>query len=147
MISWHPLLLAVPIAVIAVISLIIQVPDFFNPCLKWGMSSGGSISVSSAGPCLTAGGSSETIRQAILRLALIQGGILTAIGLGLIGVLRSRSAPLIVGSVILFLESIPLVFDGLFVFTLLAAGSLLWSRRGLTRAKSTITLPGNQAQT
>src|SRR5215470_9161019 len=115
-ISWLPLILTVPIGLIALISLVGQVPDFFNPCLKWGMSSGGSISVSSVGPCSAAGGTSETIPQAIARLTLVQGGILTAIGVGLAGFLRSRPALLTAGSSILFLESVALVFDGLFVF-------------------------------
>ena len=75
LISMLPLLLIAPIGLIAVISLILQVPDFFNPCLKWGMASGGSIFVSSASPCSIAGGTSETMLQAALRLALVQGGI------------------------------------------------------------------------
>jgi hypothetical protein len=132
LISWLPLILIVPIGLIAVVSLVGQIPDFFNPCLKWGMSGGGSISESSAGPCSTAGGMSETMPQAIVRLTLVQGGILTAIGVGLVGFLRSRPALLTVGSLILFFESVPLVFDGLFVFTLLGAVSLLWSASRLS---------------
>jgi hypothetical protein len=123
------LVATLPIAVFAVVSLVSQLPDFFNPCLKWGMASGGSISVSSAGPCSTAGGISETIPQAVLRLALIQGGILIAIGLGMVGFLRSRSPLLIAGSVILFAESVPFVFDGLFVLTLPPAVFLMWVAR------------------
>ena len=142
LISILPLLLITPIGLIAVISLVLQVPDFFNTCLKWGMAIGGTISVSPSGPCSMAGGVSETIPQAVLRLALIQGGILVAIGLGTVGFLRSHPRLIIVGSVILLVESIPFVFDGLFVFTLLAAASLLWSMRTQTRPKSPTAYQG-----
>jgi hypothetical protein len=76
--------------------------------------------------------------QAVLLLALIQGGILFAIGLGVVGFFRSRPRLVIVASVILIFESIPFVVDGLFVFTLLAAAALLWSRRIQTHQKSPV---------
>jgi len=135
LISMLPLLLIAPIGLIAVISLILQVPDFFNPCLKWGMASGGSISVSPGSPCSTVGGASETMLQAVLRITLVQGVILLSVGIGIFGFLRNHPRFVIVGSVILIFESIPFVFDGLFVFTLLAAVSLLWSMRIQTRPK------------
>lgn len=142
LISMLPLLLIAPIGLIAVISLILQVPDFFNPCLKWGMASGGSIFVSSASPCSIAGGTSETMLQAALRLALVQGGIVLAIGLGGVGFLRSHPRLVTVASVILVFESIPFVFDGLFVFPLIAAASLLWTKRILTHPKSPVEYRG-----
>ncbi len=136
LISTLPLLLIAPIAMIAAISLVLQVPDFFNPCLRWGIASGGSISVSAGSLCSMAGGTSETMLQAVLRLILVQGGILLAIGIGAVGFLLTHPRLVIAGSVILILESIPLVLDGLFVFTLLAAASLLWSMRIQTRPNS-----------
>jgi hypothetical protein len=74
----------------------------------------------------------------VLRLVLIQGGILFAIGLGVVGFLRSHARLMMISSIILLLESIPFVFDGLFVFTLLAAVSLLWSARRLNNLKLTV---------
>jgi DNA-binding HxlR family transcriptional regulator len=139
LISLLPLLLIAPIGLISVVSLILQVQLFFNPCITWGMASGGSISVSSGSPCsMLSGGMSETIPQAVLQLALIQGGILFALGLGVVGFFRAHPRLVIVGSLILILESIPFVVDGLFVFTLLAAAALLLSMRTLTRLKSPV---------
>ena len=134
-----PLLLVAPIGLIAVISLIFQVNDFLNPCFMWGMRS---LTISSNSPCSMVGGTSETMLRAILQLALVQGGILFAVGLGVVGFLRSHPRLVVVGSVILLFESIPLVFDGLFVFTLLAAVSLLWSMRIQTRPETPIAYPG-----
>jgi hypothetical protein len=130
------LIVTLPVAIFAVASLVSQLPDFFNPCLTWGMPNPGTISVSSAGPCSTAGGISETIPQAVLRLALVQGGILIAIGLGMVGFLRSRSKLLTAGSVILCAESVLFVVDGLFVLTLPPAIFLMWvARRQLPRQR------------
>ena len=120
------LIMTLPIGVFAAASLASQLPDFFNPCLTWGMPNGGSISVSPGGPCPAAGGTSETMSQAAMRLVLVQGGILTAVGLGIVGFLLTRPSLLIGGSVILFAESVPLVLDGLFVLTLPPALFLLW---------------------
>ena len=136
LISKLPLLLVAPIGLIAAMSLMFQVQDFFNPCLTWGMASGGSITVSSNSPCSISGGSSETLLQAALQLALVQGGILLAIGVGVVGFVRAHPRLVIVASVVLIFESIPLIFDGFFVFTLMAAVSLLWSMRIQTRPKN-----------
>jgi DNA-binding transcriptional ArsR family regulator len=142
LISKLPLLLVAPIGLIAAVSLIFQVQDFFNPCVVWGMASGGSITVSSNSLCSITGGTSETMLQAVLQLALVQGGMLFAIGLGVVGFLRAHPRLVIVSSVILIFESIPLIFDGFFVFTLLAAASLLWSMRIQTHPKTPVAYPG-----
>jgi hypothetical protein len=48
---------------------------------------------------------------------------------------------LVVGSAVMILESFAFVFDGFFVFTILAAVSLLWSARRLSSARRTIGAP------
>jgi hypothetical protein len=136
MLTLLALVVTLPVGVLAASSLASQLPDFFNPCLTWGMSNGGGISVSPGGPCPAAGGTSETIPQAVLRLALVQGGILTAVGLAMLGFLRARPALLIGSSVVFFAESVPFVPDGLFVLTLPPALYLMWVARG--------QLPGQQ---
>ena len=126
-------LVSLPIAFIAITSLTSQVGNFFDPCMKWGLSAGGSVALIPGGPCSTgAQATSETVFGAALRLVLIHGGILLAAGLGILGVFRSRPTLVIVGSIILFGESVPLVFDGLFVITLLTAGFFLWTARRLS---------------
>jgi hypothetical protein len=107
-----------------------EVSMFSNPCITWGVGNSGALVLHTGGPCSSFREAvSETVPSAILRLALIQGGILTAIGLGVVGFLRSHSVLLVVGSMVLIFESVPLVFDGLSVFTLLAAVSFLWSAK------------------
>jgi hypothetical protein len=127
------LAVTLPIVAFAVVSLAAQVPDFFNFCMSWGMSSGSALSVSPGGPCTTASGTSETIVQAVLRLTLIQGGIFLAFCLGIVGVVRPRPAFLVAASALLFLESAPLVLDGLFVLTLPPAAFFLLTSRERNR--------------
>ena len=118
-----------PIGILAVTSIAGDVVNLVNPCFAWGAVNGGSITVSSGGPCSSAGGTSETIPQMLARLAIIQGGILLAAGLGVLGVFGSRPILLVVSSAILFLESIPLVFGGAFVLTLLPAVFFGWQAK------------------
>src|SRR5437016_4800987 len=94
-----------PITMLAVTSIAGDVVNLVNPCFAWGAVSGASITVSSGGPCSSAGGTSETIPQMLARLAIIQGGILLGAGLGVIGVFGSRPILLVISSSILFLES------------------------------------------
>src|SRR5206468_12642821 len=107
-------------------SIAADVLDLLNPCFAWGAASGASVTVSSGGPCMAAGATSETIPQMLIRNALVQGGILLGGALGVLGVLRGRLTLLVIGSVVLFLESVPLVLGGAFVFTLMPATFLAW---------------------
>src|SRR2546428_3352367 len=115
-----------PITMLAVTSIAGDVIGLVNPCFAWGVVSGASRTVSSGGPCSSAGATSETIPQMLERLAIIQGGILLGAGLGLLGVFGSRPILLVMSSSILFLESIPLIFGGSFVLTLLPAVFFGW---------------------
>ena len=101
-----------PIAILVAIGLGNTILDLVNPCFSWGNVGGGSVAVSTSGPCTSAGGSSETIAQTIFGFAFIGGGILTGAILGIIGVMKGRATLLIIGSVILFAESAPLIFGG-----------------------------------
>ena len=119
-----------PLGFVVVVSLADEVPRFFTQCTLWGVS-GGSITISSGGPC--SGGiqaTSETTLGVAFRLGLIQGGILVGIVLGVIGVLRHKPKILVICSAVLLAESIPLVFDGLFVLTVLPAVYFLWIAKG-----------------
>ena len=115
-----------PVGILVATSVAGDVVNLVNPCFTWGAVSGGSITVSTGGPCSSAGATSETIPQMLERLAIIQGGILLGAGLGLLGVFGSRPILLVISSSILFLESIPLVFGGSFVLTLLPAVFFGW---------------------
>src|SRR5438105_434724 len=71
-----------------------QVPQFFDPCLTWGMGAGnggtGSASLSPGGACPSRSGTSETRAGAVVRLALTDGVGLLAAGLSAWAALRVR---------------------------------------------------------
>ena len=113
-----------PIAILVVMGVGSTLLDLVNPCFSWG--NGGTVVVSSSGPCTSAGGTSATFAQTILGLGVIGGGALAGAIFGILGILRARSLFLLIGSTILFAESAPLIFGGEFVFTLLSAGFFLW---------------------
>jgi hypothetical protein len=63
-----------PIVFFAVWTALLEVGDYFNPCLTWGIGNVGvgTLYPSASGPCATsAEGSSETISQAVTMLVLI----------------------------------------------------------------------------
>ena len=129
------LVATLPIASLAVVSVANRLPDFFNPCFTWGMGSGGVVIVSPNGPCSSAGGTSDTVPQAILTMILVQGGILLAAAFGVIGVFRTSKSVIKTASVLLFLESAPFVFDGFFVLTIPPAILFLWAYTKLSPAE------------
>ena len=121
------LLATLPVSAFAIVSVASELPSFYNPCFTWGMGNGGTVVASAAGSCTSAGGSSETLPQAILRLILIQGGILFASFSGVVGVVRSNRLLIMAASIVLIFESALFVVDGLFVLTVPPASLFLWS--------------------
>jgi len=99
-----------------------------DPCAVWG-TAGGSVTIAKGAGCSSIVSTSQTIPQFLLMMAIVRGGILAGAFVGLLGILRSRPAFLIAGFVLLTLESVPLLFDWLFLFTLLPAGIFLLSAR------------------
>jgi len=120
-----------PIVAFAVWSMLYEVSDFFNPCITWGTGSANvTLNPAAGGPCATSAGAvSQTIPQAVTMLVLVQGGILFAAFLGAFGMIRNHSKITLVAAIVLLAESIPLVFDGWFIFTILPAGFFLWVNR------------------
>ena len=113
-----------PILGIAILTSSDILLNLANPCTTWG-ANGSPVSVSEGGTCTSLQSFSETAQQAIFGLILIQGGIIAGVGLAITGVLRGKPYLVAIASMILFVESIPLVFSGLFVFSLLPAALLL----------------------
>jgi hypothetical protein len=127
------LLVVAPIVAFVLWSALSEITNFFNPCLTWGAGSSGTVTLNPAagGPCATSAGAvSQTISEAVTWLVLIQGGIFSASIMGAFGVIRAHPRLLFVAAIILLVESVPLVFDGLFVFTVLGACFFLWVSRG-----------------
>ncbi|MCL5317276.1 MAG: hypothetical protein M1503_03285 [Thaumarchaeota archaeon] len=137
--SWRvtsiALLTVTPILFIILTSMATLTLSFFDPCLTWGFS-GGSLSHQPIGPC-SGGvrGTSDTFAGALLRL-ISQGGLLITVFLGVVGVHRVHPRLLVGASIILFAVSVPLIFDGLFLLTLIPAIFFLWSARRLSTKTS-----------
>ncbi|HEV2120527.1 MAG TPA: hypothetical protein VGS11_10570 [Candidatus Bathyarchaeia archaeon] len=120
------LVTTMPIMILAITSLMGNVAHLVNPCFTWGAGSGSSFTVSTGRPCSSSIATSQTIPEMLTWLAIIQGGILLGSALGVLGVLRSRPNFLVLSSSIFVLESIPLIFGGAFVLTLLPAVFFMW---------------------
>jgi hypothetical protein len=102
-----------------------------DPCFVWGQSSV-NLRIGKP-PCEhSAGGTSETKAGAVARLTLIQGSILVATVLALVGSFRGRPLLCSVGVVMILLVSVPLMFSGLGIITLLCGmfflPSCYWTR-------------------
>lgn len=114
--------------IFALLSLGLEITHFFDPCFRWAGEGG----APDRGQCPTnIQSTSETKLNALMRLSLIQGGILIAATIGLWGAIRNQPILPIVSAVILFLESIPLVFGGLAILTLFTSGMFAWSARSI----------------
>ncbi|HEV2225795.1 MAG TPA: hypothetical protein VGR56_03210 [Nitrososphaerales archaeon] len=122
------LITILPIGVISADTIAINLLDLVNPCAAWGIV-GGSITIARGTGCSLVTSSSETFPQFLLTTIVVQGGILFAVSLGVLGFLKARPMFLNAGFVILSLESALLIFDGLFVFTLLPASFFLFSAK------------------
>lgn len=139
-----------PVAALAIASLIAEVPQLFDPCVQWGEGARGSISPDDV-PCSRVTGVSETKRQAVGRLVLVQGSALVASALALIGAFSASPYPLLIGSALLFLISLPLFLGGASLVTLFASGMFLWafklrsSFQGKPLAKAIARLMGTAA--
>lgn len=105
---------AIPVA-FAVGTLATALPDFWDPCHKWGHD-GGPLSPGDGCDRVTA--TTETWGEAALRLALIQGTVLVACGVGLAGAWVDHRVPTAVAAVLLTLVTVPLLLGFGFAFVL-----------------------------
>ena len=119
------LIAAAPVGLLGIGSLVHSVPKFFDPCLQWGSvqqrvvsnSSYAKGNLSSAlvrepGPCTQRiSATTETKAEALMRLILVSGGLDAAGTLGILGALGSLPLLTVSGAVILFLESLALIFS------------------------------------
>ena len=131
------LLGAFPVVILATWSGARILLQFSDPLFQWELPRAVSGHVSTDVPYSRVRGTSDTKLKAAVRLALVQGGILIASVLGVLGALLRRSWLSALGTVLMFLESVPLMFSFSWL-TALAGGLFLWSAK-LAR---TSTRPG-----
>ncbi len=116
-------LVCLPVAVIAIISIIHYSTRLVSPCVGW---AGGNFPTSAdvKSPCQSYSVDSRTRAEATLWMAGVSGVILLATGLAMWGTLRSRQAVVIVAGLLMLCEMIPLGLT-LWPLALLAGAGLL----------------------
>ncbi len=127
---------AVLIALVAALPLVLltawsssqMLPRFSDPCYQWGDSQPMTRVISPDSPCQSVEGTSQTKFEATLQLFLINGGILIAGALGILGVSLGKPAPTVFGAGLMFLESVPLIFSFAWL-TVFVSGMLLLAAR------------------
>ncbi|MHB1262185.1 MAG: hypothetical protein ACYC2H_10785 [Thermoplasmatota archaeon] len=113
----------VTLGFLAAWGLAIEVPDFWDPCMTWGMRSGDSLSPDDS--CPSRSGASETRLEAAFRLVAVDGtGLATAVLAVWGGWVRGWKMTL-AASVLMIAETVLLFFGLSFAFALtLGAGAL-----------------------
>lgn len=123
------MLVSLPMGLVAARAVAYDLHEFADPCLQWGVGSNGSVTLGSVSvrpndPCARRiSQTSETRTRALITVLIVPGGIIVAIGLGLVGAASSRPTLMLVGACLMFLEAFPLVFSFAPV-ALLTAGAL-----------------------
>lgn len=120
---------AIPLVVFFVLSVVSETSRFADPCVSWGAQAGHQMSIRPGDPCQSRSGTSETKLGVIGRLLLVQGTSVVAAFLGLLGSYRSRPLVTLVGAILLFILSIPLMLSGLGFVVLVLAMMLVISYR------------------
>jgi hypothetical protein len=128
---------AVAIAILAALPALLLVtwsssrtiPQFWDPCFQWGISHRGGMYVSPGGACRAMEGTSETKAQAVVRLTLVQGGILIASLLAILGALLSRPLLSVLGAGLVFFEAIPLMWSFAWLTVFVSGLFLLAARK------------------
>lgn len=132
--TWLAVLAALPVSLFAVRAISVNLSDFFNPCVGWGVGSSGAFQRSANAPCVQVTLRSETKTQAAVQMAAVPSVVLLAAVLGVWGAARSRPKVAFAGACLMFLEAIPLVFS-IWPLALIAGGGFLWvACRSLTVA-------------
>ena len=112
---------AIPLVVFFVLSVVSETSRFADPCVSWGAQAGHQMSIGPVDRCQSVSGTSETKLGVVGRLLFVQGTSVVAAFLGLLGAYRSRPLVTLVGAILLFILSIPLMLSGLgFVVLVLA---------------------------
>lgn len=132
------LLGALMCGMLAAWSLARALPQFSDPCHRWGVSfsAGAELNIPPGGPCRAISVTSETKAQAVARLVAINGGLLVAAFLGVLGIALARPRAAVLAAALLLLLSFPLAFSVAWV-TALSAGLFLAAAREIAHFEGT----------
>jgi hypothetical protein len=118
-------LIALPMAGVAVGTAFHKMDELSDPCATWGLGNSGSGYIHPGDPCSQRSGYGETKDEAYLVLAAVQGVILLAATLAIWGAAGSRPKMMLIGGVLMVLEAAPLVFS-LWPLALLSGAGLIY---------------------
>ena len=99
-----------------------------DPCVKWGAPSYISLSVPPEGPCRGVEVTTQTRGQALTWFVLLQGGMLIAVVLGVLGAFLARPALIVAGASVMIWVALPTMWSFGWLF-LVACGLLLLAAR------------------
>jgi len=105
-------MVSLPLGLVAIGAVASTARQFFDPCFQWG-NGGNSFSgtIRPGDPCRAQSGTSESKTQAVARMLIVPGGILIGLALGIFGAARGWAGLAVGGAVVVFLESVPLMFS------------------------------------
>ncbi|MGA2133864.1 MAG: hypothetical protein ABSH50_16335 [Bryobacteraceae bacterium] len=107
--TWAAVLVALPIALVAIGSVAYFFSQIASPCVVWRGS--GSLPASASHSCRQITGQDETTLRAAAEAVAVQGVILLAAALGIWGAIRSRQTAVIIAGLLMLLEMIPTMFS------------------------------------
>lgn len=103
--------------------------QLLDPCVHWGAPSQINLTIPQKDGCNAVSITSETKGQALARLTLIQGGMLTGILAGMVGAFRARPVLVLLGAGFLFAAAAPAMSGG-GAALMIASGLLVLAARG-----------------
>lgn len=106
----HALLAVAPVAVLALVTGVLDVLSLTDPCTVWGMGQGGSLSPPTSGPCARGmSGDSRTWAEAAASAFVFRGSLLLGAAMAFFGLHRGEPAFAVGGGVLLLLVALPLL--------------------------------------
>lgn len=125
---------ALPAGAVALAMGIGGVADYLDPCHRWGVGEGTTVTTEAGGRCASASSTGSTRLENAGFLVLVAGGLLAGVGLAVAGVVRSSPWLALAGTGILAVELVPMFagvyYAGVIGFATLASlGVLLLAAR------------------
>jgi len=105
------IVIALPLSVIAMVALVKELSDQFNPCVRWEPAAFGSYRMGAGERCAQMTVRSETRSQAAIRVLAVPGVIVFGAVIGVLGTARRRPMLVFAAACLMFIEALPLVFS------------------------------------
>jgi hypothetical protein len=134
------LVIALPIAAIAIGTAGYRFDQLFDPCVAWGVGDTGSGYRAVADPCKEHTGYGETKTHFLVMMAAVQGVLLLCAALGVVGAACSRPKLTILAGVLMTFEIVPTIFSIAPLVALTGAGFIIMGIKLQNRKKPAASL-------